>query len=118
MSPTTTEPSNRASVPSDNLLQASSNTIIGIIVGVTVAIVVVISLVSVIAIIGFVKSSRKKKTQENAPTSTNCVEIGVEDDGSFSTSWQPMKVNVNGDYVAVPSTFIKEETQDGNNTAL
>lgn len=92
--------------------QLSEAVIIGIVVGVVVAVVLVAVIMIAIAVVSCVKTIRKRR--RGKATDSSYVEVpAVQDENSFASNWQPMKVNPKGDYVAAPTSF-----GEGNNTAL
>ena len=91
--------------------QLPQTVIIGIVIGVVVAVVLVAVILVAIAIVSCVKTIRKRRRGKDTGS---YVEVSVQDEQTFSSTWQPMKVNAKGDYTAVPESFNNE----GNNTAL
>ena len=107
---TTASPAAVITPPTDTLLQLSNNATIGIVIGVVVAVVLIAALIVIVVIgtVRFVKSKRKKQKEEELEQHVplNYIEVtAIEDNGSFSSSWEAMSENARGEYIAVPTSF-------------
>lgn len=94
----------------------SQTTIIGIAV---VGVVSVALLATVIAAVAIYKCGKKRRKTVEERDSVDYVEVPAEpDEQSFSSKWQPMKLNPKSDYEAIPTTFKIENPSESTHTAL
>lgn len=105
-----------ASAPdSSSPVQFTQTTIIGIAVAGILSVVFLAMVVVAVAVYTFRK--RKSRAKEES-ASADYVEVPAEGTNSFSSKWQPMKVNDQGHYEAVPTSFNKENSDANTHTAL
>ena len=96
-------------------VQFSLTAIIGVVAGGVLA--VLLLTVLIVAVVVYSCCRRKSRAKAES-TSATYVEVPAEDENSFSSKWQPMKVSASGDYVAVPTVFNRENPDANTNSAL
>lgn len=105
-----------ASAPdSSSPVQLTQTTIIGIAVAGILSVVLLAMVIIAVAVYTFRKRKSRAK-EENA--SADYVEVPAEGTESFSSKWQPMKVNARGDYEAMPTSFSKDNSDANTHTPL
>ena len=101
-----------SSAPESSPVQQT--TIIGIVVAGIASVVLLAVVIVGVAVYNF----RRRKQAKAESVSADYVEVSAEDGNSFNSKWQPMKVNAQGNYEAVPTSFNKENPDANTHTAL